>query len=48
MLHDPKAVELADSIDYDAAKYGRGAGGARRAPQPPSPACMRGKVSVGP
>jgi O-methyltransferase involved in polyketide biosynthesis len=28
VLHDPKAVELAASIDYDAAKYGRGAGGA--------------------
>ena len=27
VLHDPKAVELAQSIDYDAAKYGRGAGG---------------------
>src|SRR5215469_1699911 len=28
VLHDPKAVELAASIDYDAAKYGPGAGGA--------------------
>jgi O-methyltransferase involved in polyketide biosynthesis len=27
VLHDPKAVQLAQSIDYDAAKYGRGAGG---------------------
>ncbi len=27
-LRDPKAVEIAASIDYDAAKYGRGAGGA--------------------
>ena len=27
VLRDPKAVELAQSIDYDAAKYGRGAGG---------------------
>ena len=25
VLRDPKAVELAASIDYDAAKYGRGA-----------------------
>ena len=28
VLRDPKAVELAASIDYDAAKYGPGAGGA--------------------
>jgi O-methyltransferase involved in polyketide biosynthesis len=27
VLRDPKAVELVRSIDYDAAKYGRGAGG---------------------
>ena len=27
VLRDPKALELAQSIDYDAAKYGRGAGG---------------------
>jgi O-methyltransferase involved in polyketide biosynthesis len=27
VLRDPKAVELLRSIDYDAAKYGRGAGG---------------------
>jgi O-methyltransferase involved in polyketide biosynthesis len=27
VLRDPKAVELLQSIDYDAAKYGRGAGG---------------------
>jgi O-methyltransferase involved in polyketide biosynthesis len=27
VLHDPKAVQLAQSIDYDAAKYGRGVGG---------------------
>jgi O-methyltransferase involved in polyketide biosynthesis len=27
VLRDPKAVEMAQSIDYDAAKYGRGAGG---------------------
>ena len=27
VLRDPKAVELLASIDYDAAKYGRGAGG---------------------
>ena len=27
VLCDPKAVELVQSIDYDAAKYGRGAGG---------------------
>jgi O-methyltransferase involved in polyketide biosynthesis len=28
VLQDPKAVEMVRSIDYDAAKYGRGAGGA--------------------
>jgi len=27
VLRDPKAAELVASIDYDAAKYGRGAGG---------------------
>jgi O-methyltransferase involved in polyketide biosynthesis len=27
VLRDPKAVEMVRSIDYDAAKYGRGAGG---------------------
>ena len=27
VLRDPKAVEMAESIDFDAAKYGRGAGG---------------------
>jgi O-methyltransferase involved in polyketide biosynthesis len=27
VLRDPKAVEMLQSIDYDAAKYGRGAGG---------------------
>jgi O-methyltransferase involved in polyketide biosynthesis len=27
VLRDPKAVDLLRSIDYDAAKYGRGAGG---------------------
>jgi len=27
VLRDPKAVEIVRSIDYDAAKYGRGAGG---------------------
>lgn len=27
LLHDPKAVEMVQSIDYDAAKYGKGAGG---------------------
>ena len=27
VLRDPKAVEMLRSIDYDAAKYGRGAGG---------------------
>ena len=27
VLRDPRAVELVQSIDYDAAKYGRGAGG---------------------
>ena len=27
LLRDPKAVEMVRSIDYDAAKYGRGAGG---------------------
>ena len=27
VLRDPKAVEMVASIDYDAAKYGRGAGG---------------------
>ena len=27
VLRDPKAVEMMASIDYDAAKYGRGAGG---------------------
>ncbi len=27
VLRDPKAVEMVQSIDYDAAKYGRGAGG---------------------
>jgi O-methyltransferase involved in polyketide biosynthesis len=27
VLRDPKAVEIAASIDYDTAKYGRGAGG---------------------
>lgn len=27
VLRDPKAVEMARSIDYDAARYGRGAGG---------------------
>jgi O-methyltransferase involved in polyketide biosynthesis len=27
LLRDPKAVEMVQSIDYDAAKYGRGAGG---------------------
>ena len=26
VLHDPKAVQLVQSIDYDAAKYGRGVG----------------------
>jgi hypothetical protein len=27
VLRDPKAVEMVESIDYDTAKYGRGAGG---------------------
>lgn len=27
VLHDPRAVEMARSIDYDAARYGTGAGG---------------------
>ena len=27
VLRDPKAAEMLESIDYDAAKYGRGAGG---------------------
>jgi O-methyltransferase involved in polyketide biosynthesis len=27
VLRDPRAVELVQSIDYDTAKYGRGAGG---------------------
>ncbi len=27
VLRDPKAAEMVRSIDYDAAKYGRGAGG---------------------
>ena len=27
VLRDPKAVELVQSIDYDAGKYSRGAGG---------------------
>jgi O-methyltransferase involved in polyketide biosynthesis len=27
LLRDPRAVELVESIDYDTAKYGRGAGG---------------------
>jgi O-methyltransferase involved in polyketide biosynthesis len=27
VLRDPKAAEMVASIDYDAAKYGRGAGG---------------------
>jgi O-methyltransferase involved in polyketide biosynthesis len=27
VLRDPKAVEMAQSIDFDAAKYGRGSGG---------------------
>lgn len=26
-LHDPRALELIKSIDYDSRKYGRGAGG---------------------
>ena len=42
VLRDPRAVEMVRSIDYDAAKYGRGAGESATITRPPR--AMRGRL----